>query len=258
MENVKKILVVGHPRCGTRYISKLLQSYGLDVEHEKIGKDGTSSWFYTVDDYPPFDTIKQKRSEYIWENMIHCVRDPFKAIPSIAKTETPESPFFFEDKERYSSQQIKNIIKYFNDKGVYDKKEIFNETKKQMSKALSFYFRDKYLNIDKRQSIFEMAAQSYIKWNKLIEQQQPDIRVKIESDEINLKNYLKTNHIIREENTRNSEYIEKNINSREYKKATYNDWKTISDQTISILNNICIKYGYDKISYHLEKEKNIQ
>lgn len=33
----KKILVVGHPRTGTGYTSKLLQSWGLDVQHERMG-----------------------------------------------------------------------------------------------------------------------------------------------------------------------------------------------------------------------------
>ena len=40
-KEVKKILVVGHPRTGTGYAAKLLQSWGLDVQHEKMGKDGT-------------------------------------------------------------------------------------------------------------------------------------------------------------------------------------------------------------------------
>ena len=43
-----KVLVTGHPRSGTGYASKCLQDIGLDVGHEKIGKNGISSWLWAA------------------------------------------------------------------------------------------------------------------------------------------------------------------------------------------------------------------
>lgn len=82
----KKILVVGHPRTGTGYTSKLLQSWGLDVQHEKMGKDGTSNWTYAAveSDAPLFDG---KFSDHEWHTIIYCVRDPKGTIASVAYTE---------------------------------------------------------------------------------------------------------------------------------------------------------------------------
>ena len=82
----KKILVVGHPRTGTGYTSKLLQSWGLDVQHEKTGKDGTSNWTYVAvhADRALFD--KSFKSED-WHTIIYCVRDPKGTIASVAYTE---------------------------------------------------------------------------------------------------------------------------------------------------------------------------
>ena len=40
------ILAVGHPRCGTGYAASLLQQFGLDVGHERAGRDGLSSWMF--------------------------------------------------------------------------------------------------------------------------------------------------------------------------------------------------------------------
>lgn len=40
-------LVVGHPRCGTKFTSSLLKQFDLDVGHEELGKNGISAWFFT-------------------------------------------------------------------------------------------------------------------------------------------------------------------------------------------------------------------
>lgn len=83
----KKILVIGHPRTGTGYTAKLLQSWGLDVQHEKMGEDGTSAWplAATEEENPIFLDFNFK--QYDWEIIIYCVRDPKNSLPSIAFTE---------------------------------------------------------------------------------------------------------------------------------------------------------------------------
>ena len=69
-----KILVIGHPRSATRYMSRLLQVFGMDVDHEKFGKDGISSWYLSPK--------KERNCEF--ENVIAVMRDPWKIIVSSA------------------------------------------------------------------------------------------------------------------------------------------------------------------------------
>ena len=81
----KKILVVGHPRTGTGYTAKLLQSWGLDVQHEKMGKDGISDWSLASGNKSLWQDISFK--DYEWDIIIYCVRDPKESIPSVLYTE---------------------------------------------------------------------------------------------------------------------------------------------------------------------------
>jgi hypothetical protein len=80
----KLILGLGHPRTGTGYTAKLLQSWGLDVGHEKLGDDGTVDWSLAVG-----RSIWQaiKLQDWNWRHIIYCVRDPRESIPSIVYTE---------------------------------------------------------------------------------------------------------------------------------------------------------------------------
>jgi len=78
----KKILIIGHPKCGTGYISKLFQNWGYDIGHEQMGKDGISSWMMTVnaEKYPfPNPLLKY----YNFENIICILRHPLKSIQTI-------------------------------------------------------------------------------------------------------------------------------------------------------------------------------
>ena len=83
----KKILVVGHPRTGTGYTAKLLQSWGLDVQHEEMGKDGISSWMCAVKETESVPYGNVKFSDHEWHTIIYCVRDPRETIASVAYTE---------------------------------------------------------------------------------------------------------------------------------------------------------------------------
>lgn len=84
----KLILGLGHPRTGTGYTAKLLQSWGLDVGHEKMGKDGTVDWSLAAGKSLWQDVdIK----DFDWKHIVYCVRDPKKAIPSSVYTEDIQS-----------------------------------------------------------------------------------------------------------------------------------------------------------------------
>ena len=81
----KLILGVGHPRTGTGYTAKLLQSWGLDVGHEKMGEQGTVDWSLAPGEKSLWQDVDFR--EWDWQHIIYCVRDPRESIPSIVYTE---------------------------------------------------------------------------------------------------------------------------------------------------------------------------
>ena len=84
----KKILGIGHPRTGTGYTHKILQSWGLNVNHETMGMDGIVAW-QLIDRNGPWlyiNSIKESDA-YKYEYVIYNVRNPFSSIPSIIFTE---------------------------------------------------------------------------------------------------------------------------------------------------------------------------
>ena len=81
-----KYLIAAHPRSGTRWIASLLQSHGLDIPHETVGRDGIVSWQHIV---PGKYKVKAKK-------VIHIVRNPIKTISSMAYVMDAHAfPFMF-------------------------------------------------------------------------------------------------------------------------------------------------------------------
>lgn len=135
--SVKQILVVGHPRSGTGFMSRLLQAYGLAVGHEQVDEDGISSWMFAATTTEvPFSFDGSSRANYIFQTMIHVVRHPLGVIASTAYTELVNPP----------------VIEYLS----------------------------RFVVVDRFAEKLEQACQSYLGWNKLIEAQRPDLRVRVE------------------------------------------------------------------------------
>ncbi|RNF33872.1 hypothetical protein [Paracoccus methylarcula] len=73
---------IGHPRCGTGFTAALLRSGGVQVEHEKIGKEGIVSWMALSgrESVPWGHAIGPLTEEF----RLFCVaRSPLAAIGSI-------------------------------------------------------------------------------------------------------------------------------------------------------------------------------
>ena len=89
----KHLLITGCGRSGTKYTSALLANLGLDVPHEKMGKDGIVAWCLAVDcDDSPWGG---GRRGITFKKILHQVRHPLKVIPSLT-TFTPRSWEFIE------------------------------------------------------------------------------------------------------------------------------------------------------------------
>ena len=77
----KFVVVMGHPRSGTGYMSKLFSAFGMDVKHENdMGKHGISSWLFGGCEVPLWGPMPR---DYHFHNRIHVVRHPLKVVSSI-------------------------------------------------------------------------------------------------------------------------------------------------------------------------------
>jgi len=74
------ILITGCGRSGTKYISKVVQTFGLDLVHEGLGTDGSVSWHrgLKTSGYPK--KYAQLRPDF--DLILHQVRNPLDVIIS--------------------------------------------------------------------------------------------------------------------------------------------------------------------------------
>jgi hypothetical protein len=219
------LLVIGHPRCGSGYMSKLLAAFSLDLGHEKIGGDGISSWMFSVDDeeYPFYmdEHSSHKKNKY-FKYKICYIRNPIDAIPSIVR------------ENNYSSASYefrrKHIISNFN------------------------------IDLNDFNSSFQKAVASYVFWYKYIFLQGVDITIRVENDEKKLKWFLFKKMLLHHLLSIKP-LPEKNINkTKPYKGKVYEkeifsfeDWLNLPPILVSGINDICITVGYK--SPFLKSEK---
>ena len=216
----KDFLCIGHSRCGTTSISYYLKQMGYDVRHENMGKDGVSSWMLAViDDNYPWGNVKDK-FRYYFKNIIHDLRNPFNAIPSII---------------------LEN--KYAPDNKSYKFK------KKHIKKILGINLPDVNFNKISLTLEIELALKSYIYWNKICEMSNPQTICKIE-DISPIQKFNYNNEII-DEAIKNSN---KKFQGKRYPKPiiTNDMYKNINKDLIQELKDFCKKYNYDYVLDTLE------
>jgi len=211
----KKFLCIGHPRCGTSSISYYLNQMGYKVGHENMDYDGVSSWMLAVkDDIYPYGNIINI-DKYKFENIIHLIRNPFDAIPSIILENkyTPNNKSY-----NFKIQHIKNIL------GIKMQEIDFN-------------------NITLKDEI-ELAIKTYLYWNKICELNNPTLVCKIE--EIEPLEVFNTNKIIINTMPKNSNKL---YNGKKYDKQLLNNnhYSNINIDLKNELKIFCKKYKYPYI-----------
>lgn len=85
----RTLLITGCARSGTTYIAKLLQQGGMDIGHEYVGKDGSSSWDLAAN--PKEGRWKVRPANYRFAHVFHQTRHPLKVISSVYVTEDKDS-----------------------------------------------------------------------------------------------------------------------------------------------------------------------
>ena len=76
------ILITGSGRSGTTYMARALQRCGLDMPHERLGRDGTVSSLYCFD-APWYPGKKHAVPRPEFDVILHQAREPLASIASI-------------------------------------------------------------------------------------------------------------------------------------------------------------------------------
>lgn len=143
-----KLVLIGHPRCGSRSLAQYLTTAGLTINHERLGQDGVCSWWLASRRKAGSNSFiigaKDTKTIIIPELVCHFIRNPLEAIPSIV---------------------IENEFSERNNNSFKHRREIINR---------------KY-NVDlANHDPLTAATLSYVYWNKLAEEAMPDLTVRIE------------------------------------------------------------------------------
>jgi FkbM family methyltransferase len=214
----KDFLCIGHPRCGTTSISYYLTQMGYNVGHENMGENGVSSWVLAVEDENyPLGNIKEK-FRYYFKNVIHVVRNPYDAIPSI----------ILENKYSPGNKSYK-----------FKKKHI----KKNLNINLPDFDFNNLSLLDET----ELAIKTFIYWNKICELCKPETICKIE--DISSLQKFNTKNITLDKSKKNSNklYLGK-VYEKPY--ITNDIYEKIDANLKQELKFFCKKYDYE---YLLDK-----
>jgi len=88
-----KVIVLAHPRSGTRYVAHCFRCGGWDVQHEQVGSDGISSWMWAAPAGEKVPWGASRRETDSADVVLHVMREPGAAISSIAYTEGASEPW---------------------------------------------------------------------------------------------------------------------------------------------------------------------
>ncbi|MBA43163.1 MAG: hypothetical protein CMF62_04030 [Magnetococcales bacterium] len=209
----KDFLCIGHPRCGTTSISHYLNQMGYDVGHENMKKDGISSWMLAVNDESyPWGDVNDKL-KYYFKNVIHVVRNPFDAIPSIILENkyTPSNKSY-----NFKKKHIKSILNIDLPNVDFNNISLIRQT--------------------------EIALKTFIYWNKICELNNPTTICKIEN--INTLNKFNKNNSSINKVIRNSN---KKYSGKVYEKPniTFDIYEKMDNTLKKELKNFCDKYDYN-------------
>lgn len=210
----RPLLILGHPRTGTKFAAELCGQLGLEVGHENDGKDGISSWMCAVDaDENPWtksDAARTRRA-LDWRHMIQVVRDPSAAVPSIMR-ENAHAP----DSYAFRREHI---------------------------------LAAKGTDLDSFPSEIDRAVASLCLWNQIIRAQNPDFVFHIERDHGAMAAFLAQNgYEISEQAELDLSPVNQN---KKYRSVVYEkpevsgaDWHGLSAPAQALLQDYCQTYDY--------------
>ncbi|MDO9640973.1 MAG: hypothetical protein Q7J44_20770 [Pseudotabrizicola sp.] len=209
----RRLLILGHPRTGTGHAAATLRAWGLDIGHEADGKDGICSWMLAVEDEAPWaaDEVARHRAALRYKLLLHVVRSPVDAIPSIIR-EDRHAPLSL-------AYRRKHVLERFD------------------------------IDICAAATELETSVMSLVYWSRLIAAQKPDLVFHVEDGLEGLRTFLTTQgeqvspDALPPSAPVNADKFYRGL--RHPKPAmTSQDWKTLSPQTRNLLASYCDHYRY--------------
>lgn len=206
-------LILGHPRSGTGYISKLFTSYGVNIGHETIDEHGISCWTFVTLNCNHFNGVPKSKSQKSikgiarqdlkYRHLVHNVRNPFDVINSIYQTEA--------------------------------------NTHSQVFRLLHAVPK-----IDSNLDTLSQTILSVTRWNKMISELKPEIIFKVEDCAEEVKDYLEKLKF----SVADSLFMDTQYNTRKKSKSnklTIDDYKDVPAYILKELDEYCKTYGYKNI-----------
>ena len=187
------LAIIGCGRSGTTYTSKMFSSFGIDIGHERLKKDGISSWYLVSDQTqvplgPNYFQIKKLKIK-----IVHQIRDPIKSISSMQSMGKPSWNFLANEIpiELNEDSKIVKAMKYWYYWNIKaEKKSDFSYRIENIEEVLSrlmdiggFSVRnfDKMKKIDKKTNT---RKHTDLNWNDL-EKEDYELTQKIKNLSIN-------------------------------------------------------------------------
>jgi hypothetical protein len=213
----RMLLILGHPRCGSTFAAEAASSVGLQIGHETLHEHGMSSWMFAVEDMrAPFG-----REYGLWpmstsfKVIIHHLRDPFDAIPSIMSENRIELSM------RYRTRHIEDIFGF---------------------------------DIAQLETQIDRAVASYLFWNKIIEMRRPKFWFRIEDDVEKLFEFLavtfpdqvdltRPRQPLKRANLHNDHFTKFGVVNKAVLEAK--DWSKLNATLAASLRQFCEVYGYE-------------
>lgn len=205
-------LILGHPRSGTGYISKLFSGYGIHIGHECIGKNGISCWtfatlncnhFYGRPNVGEQGINKTCRQDLTYKHLIQNIRNPFDVINSVYFTESSSFSHAF-----------------------------------RMMNAVP--------KIDEDLDLLSQTILSVVRWNEMIQELNPEKVFKVESCEAEVSTYLQSLGY----NLSTNLFTDKLYNTRkksQKQRLSISDYEKVPAAVLQELDKHCCKYRYDNI-----------
>ena len=230
----RSIQVIGHPRCGSGYMAKLISSFGLDVGHEKgTCVDGISSWAFavahepTVGDVPGWGRGAPGREAYLdFDYVIHHVRNPLDALPSICHNEV----CFVSPEEGPQRWEYRGSFLY----------------------RYAYIYKVLGKQIDLGRSLLEVAIESFLYWNEVVRLNSPHLTVRVEDCEGSVASFLGEVGLVGE--SESAPFADKTYNSMKNQRAplTLQSYSEVRMPLLRALDRFCSDYGYPSLFKQLQ------
>lgn len=210
-------LILGAPKSGNNFITKVFEKIGLDIGHEEHGKDGISDWSLVPENSTFFPSSTTCRRDLNVEKIVHIVKNPFTVISDIWHY----NYCILEDNSADPNMELVTM---------------YEATKYRMD----------FLNIYRNVNGIDNCIISYLGWNEEIEKLEPDYTLHIERIQKDIT-------VIPEYKP----FTLESYTSPKRLKLSNSIWQKANPELIEKLDTFCVKHGYKKISKKINNfEKN--